>query len=120
MTLKEYITILNKSVGEVTINTTPTKELNTITVEDKINSFDSKIIISHASMNTVKYGMSENAITVISSIKVPKSCTWAGVVKLGLNEDDTISVNINIITIGDKEIDVDSIMDDELKTLIKI
>lgn len=122
MTLKDYITILSKAVGEVKISTSPTEALNSLTIEDKIVSFDSKIIVSHVSMSTVKYGPGDDDVTIISSIeKVPKSCKWVGIFKVALNEenDNNIEVHLNIISIG-KEVDINNILEDELKTFIKI
>ena len=69
-------------------------------------------------MSTVKYSIGSDDITIVSSIKVPKSCKWAAILKLSLTDDENIQVNINIITVG--EIDINTIMDDKLNTFIKI
>lgn len=124
MTLREYITVLKKSVGDVNVVTTAVDELNIITVEDKINSFDSKIIISDTPISAVKYTLGADNVTIIASIKIPKyskeSFKWAGIVKLSLAEDNNITVNLHIISIGEEAIDLESIMDNKLNTFIKI
>ena len=119
MTLKEYVYILTKSVGEVKVSTSVVNELSSLTIEDKIISFDSKIIVSGSKMETVKYSAGDDKVTIKASVKAPKGCKWVGVFKIGLNEDEKIIVNLNIISVGN-EIDVNDIMGDELKTLIKL
>lgn len=120
MTLKEYIHILTKSIGEVKISTSNTPELNTLTIEDKIVSFDSKILVSHVALNNVKYNSGNDMITITSSIKVPKTCKWVGVFKVGIEDNDEIGLNLNIISVGEETIDVNDIMDDEIKSFIKL